>query len=72
MLVLKRKTGERIRIELDPTLDPATPVSELFNGSGIEIVVTHVSALCVKLGIQADARLVILRDELTSEPRQAC
>jgi len=71
MLVLKRKTGERIRIELDPTLDPATPVSELFSGSGIEIVVTHVSTLCVKLGIRADARLLILRDELLPEHRRA-
>ena len=71
MLVLKRKPGERIRIELDPALDPATPVSELFSGSGIEIVVTHVNALCVKLGIQADPRLIILREELVSEHRSA-
>lgn len=64
MLLLKRKTGERIRIELDPLLDPATPVGDLFKGGGIDIVVTQVSAAHVKLGIEADPRLVILRDEL--------
>ena len=64
MLVLKRKEGERIRIELDPLLDPATPVGELFKGRGIEIVVTQVSGAQVKLGIEADSRLLILRGEL--------
>ncbi|MFP5348734.1 MAG: carbon storage regulator [Gammaproteobacteria bacterium] len=64
MLVLKRKTGERIRIELDPRLNPATPVGELFRDRAIEIVVSQANAMYVKLGIDADPRLLILRDEL--------
>ena len=64
MLILKRKLGERVRIELDPRLDPATPVSALFEQGGIEIVVSEVHSQYVKLGIEADPRLVILRDEL--------
>lgn len=64
MLILKRKAGERIRIELDPQLDPATPIGELFRDRAIEILVTQIDAACVKLGIDADARLLILRDEL--------
>lgn len=64
MLILKRKAGERIRIELDPQLDPATPIGELFRDRAIEILVTQIDAVCVKLGIDADARLLILRDEL--------
>lgn len=64
MLVLKRKAGERIRIELDPRVPHATPVGELFGGNGIEIVVTEARSTRVKLGIEADSRLLILRDEL--------
>lgn len=71
MLMLKRKEGERIRIELDPTVDPATPVGDLFAGGGIEIVVTQISVAHVKLGIDADARLLILRDELVPQ-QKAC
>ena len=66
MLILKRRVGERIRIELDPRVDRATPAGELFEGKGIEIVVTAVHGLHVKLGIDADLRLVILRAELSS------
>lgn len=64
MLVLKRKVGERVRIELDPQLDRATPVGDLFGAHGIEIIVTEARATHVKLGIEADSRLLILRDEL--------
>jgi len=64
VLVLKRKAGERIRIDLDPGLDPATPIGELFRDRAIEIVVSQVNAVYVKLGIDADPRLRILRDEL--------
>lgn len=68
MLVLKRKPGERIYIELDPGLDPATPVGDLFGKRGIEILVTQVNASCAKVGIEADPRLVILRGELRHRP----
>lgn len=64
MLVLKRKSGERIRIEPDPCLSPATPIGELFRDGAIEIVVSDVNAMYVKIGIDADPRLLILRDEL--------
>jgi len=64
VLVLKRRVGERVRIELDPQLDRATPVGDLFGTHGIEIVVTEARSTHVKLGIEADPRLLILRDEL--------
>lgn len=64
MLVLKRKAGERIRIGLAPDLDPSTPVGDVFQGGAIEVVVSRIDASAVRLGIDADRRLLILRAEL--------
>ena len=64
MLVVTRKQGERVRIELNPSFDPSTPVGELFIGGPIEVVVTRVTGSNVRLGIRAHPALLILRDEL--------
>ncbi len=67
MLVLTRKPGQSIMIEPDATLDLRTPIGELFRAGPIEVVVTHVNHLQVKVGIHAHPRLQILREELVRE-----
>lgn len=69
MLVLKRRRGERLHILLDPRLDRATPIGDVFGAHGIEIVVTEARSTHVKLGIEADPRLLILRGELVDPDR---
>jgi sRNA-binding carbon storage regulator CsrA len=64
MLILTRKPGQRIRIVPDPNLDPQTPIAQLFRDGPIEVTIGGIHQRQVKLGIQADARLLILRDEL--------
>ena len=64
MLVLTRKVGERLFIELAPGVDPATPVGEFFRRGPVEIVVTRITSANVRLGIQAHSGLLILRGEL--------
>jgi len=64
MLVLTRGVGEIIRIQLAADVDPEISARELFADGPIEIVVTRVQGAQVKLGIIADKRLLILRDEL--------
>ncbi len=64
MLILTRKSGEAVHIDLMEDLDPRTPVGELFAQGPIEIVVTGVRGEQVKLGLTADPRFRILREEL--------
>ena len=52
MLILTRKPGQLFTIAPDTLLDPTTPVSVLFH-SPIEILVTQVSGIQVKIGVQA-------------------
>jgi sRNA-binding carbon storage regulator CsrA len=68
MLVLTRKPGQAIQIDLMEDLDPRTPVGELFAQGPIEIIVGGIRGDQVKLGINADKRFRILRDELCPEP----
>ncbi len=67
MLVLTRRPGEAIRIAPSKSLDPKTTVAELFAAGPIEVFVGNIEGRQVKIGIQADRRLVILRDELVDE-----
>ncbi len=67
MLILTRKRGELITIRYDLALDPATPVGDLFVDGPIEIGVVRVYGSNVKIGIQADPRLHILRAELADK-----
>ncbi len=68
MLVLTRKPGQAIQIDLMEDLDPRTPVGELFVTGPIEIIIGGRRGDQVKLGISADKRFRILRDELCPEP----
>jgi len=64
MLVLTRKPGESIRIAPSASLDPETTAGELFAAGPIEVHVGRIEGENVRLGIQADLRLVILRNEV--------
>jgi sRNA-binding carbon storage regulator CsrA len=64
MLVLTRRSGQSVRLAPDPALDPATPISELFRDGPIHIHVYHMEGGRIRLGIEADPGIVILRDEL--------
>ncbi len=64
MLILTRKVGHAVHIDLVEDLDPRTPVGELFSQGPIEIVVTGIRGEQVKLGLTADPRFRILREEL--------
>ena len=69
MLVLTRGVGEIIKIQLAADVDPGIPARELFANGPIEIVLTQVHGAQVKLGIIADKRLLILRDELCQKEK---
>lgn len=64
MLLLKRKPGETFIIIPAATLDPLTPIKDLFGAGPIEIQIRQVDGVQVKVGIKADQRFVILREEL--------
>jgi len=68
MLILTRRPGQRVIIDLDETVDPNTRAGELFAGGPVQILVTHVQGTQVKLGITAHPNLSILRDELFHYP----
>lgn len=64
MLVLTRKPGESVMIDLMKDIDPRTPVRMLFARGAIEVTVIGVHGRQVKLGIDADMGFRILREEL--------
>lgn len=64
MLVLARKSGETIRIDLMEGVDPHTPVGELFAAGAIEVTIASIKGTQVKIGIQAEQRFRVLRGEL--------
>ncbi len=64
MLILTRKPGQAVQIDLMADLDPRTPIGELFAQGPIEIVVTGIRGEQVKLGLTADPCFRILREEL--------
>ena len=69
MLILTRKPGQVVRIDLMENLDPKTPVGDLFVGGPIQVVITSVNGMQVKLGLNADPRFLILRGELLTAVR---
>jgi len=72
MLILTRKPGQVVTIDLREDVDLKTPVGELFAQGSIEVMVTAVNGAQVKLGIRADPRFLILRKELSvREPEVA-
>ena len=70
MLILTRKAGQVLKVAPHESVDPATPIGELFQDGPIEIVVTKIQGTQVRLGINAHASFLVLRDELTN-PRAA-
>lgn len=64
MLVLARKSGEMIRIDLMEGVDPRTPLGDLFAAGSIEITIASIKGTQVKIGIQAEQRFRVLRGEL--------
>jgi sRNA-binding carbon storage regulator CsrA len=69
MLILTRKPGQCIHIAPHESLDPATPVGELFREGPIAVMVTQVEGGQVKLGIQAHRGFLILRDDAAGRSR---
>jgi len=64
MLVLTRKAGEAVTIEIDRSVDPKTTVGAVLDGQPVTIWVSQIKGGQVKLGVEAPPSLVILRDEL--------
>jgi sRNA-binding carbon storage regulator CsrA len=64
MLILTRKPSQSLSIHPQPTLDPHTPVEQLFEAGPIRVQVLGVQGSQVRLGVVAHAGLSILRAEL--------
>ena len=64
MLVLTRRPGESILIDIPEDLDPNTPVSELFANGPMEVRILSRKASSVRIGIDAPEDLEIMRSEL--------
>ena len=64
MLILSRKTGQSVIIQPDESLDPETPIKELFRDGPIEVVVRKAGQNQISMYIQADLGFSILRREL--------
>jgi sRNA-binding carbon storage regulator CsrA len=64
MLILTRKPGQSLSIHPHPTLDPGTPVEQVFADGPIRVQVLRVQGPQVRLGVAAPAGLCVLRDEL--------
>lgn len=64
MLILTRRVGEALMIDLQATTDPGTPAAELFAAGPIVVTVTASKGTQVRIGIQADRRFRILRSEV--------
>jgi sRNA-binding carbon storage regulator CsrA len=65
MLLIKRKPGEAFLIQPADTLDPRTPIQDLFGSGPIKIQIRQINGIQVKVGIRADERFAIIREELT-------
>lgn len=66
MLILTRKPGQSLSVHPHPTLNPGTPVEQLFARGPIHVQVVRVQGTQVSLGVAAHAGFCILRDELRS------
>ena len=63
MLIVTRKPGQVVRIELAADTDPATPIGEILAEGAIEVIVAQVRGSYVKLGVSAPLTLAIRRAE---------
>ncbi|MDA8362235.1 MAG: carbon storage regulator [Gammaproteobacteria bacterium] len=64
MLILSRRPGQSFHIFPSPQLTPDTPVEMVFGSAPIEITVTRVLGMQVRLGISTHPQLIVLRREL--------
>ena len=64
MLIFTRNPGQSLTVCPHPTLDPGTPVEQLFAGGSIQMQVLRVQGPRVYLGVAAPCGLCIARDEL--------
>ncbi len=64
MLVLTRKSGESILIRLSDEVDPDTPVRDLFQKGPIRIQLLNRQDRSHRIGIEAPAEFVALREEI--------
>ena len=64
MLILTRHPGQSLSLHPHPTLDPGTPVEQLFAEGPIRVQVLRVTGPQVRLGVAAPAGLCIRREEL--------
>lgn len=66
MLIITRKAGQVICLELDSETDPSTPVGDVFADGAIEIIVGLVRGSYVRLGVSAPPTVAIVRKEIKS------
>jgi len=66
MLVLSRRVGEKIVIDLARDTDRDLPAHRLFERGPLEIQITQIHGSQVRIGLVVDGRLRILRSELRS------
>ncbi len=64
MLIFARQPGQSLSIHPHPTLDPGTPVEQVFADGPIRVQVLRVQGSQVHLGVAAPAGLCILQEEL--------
>jgi sRNA-binding carbon storage regulator CsrA len=66
MLILTRQPGQSLSIHPQPSLDPGTPVEQLFEAGLICVQVLGVQGPQVRLGVDAPVGFCILHEELRS------
>ena len=66
MLIFTRHPGQSLSLHPHPTLDPGTPVEQVFAGGLIQVQVLGVRGAQVHLGVAAPSGLCIVREELRS------
>jgi len=63
MLTFTRKKGESIILNLDPTLDPDTPIGEVLSYP-VQIKIDKTSLGSTKISINAPRAILVMRSEL--------
>lgn len=64
MLILTRRFGESLMIDLEPGTDPTTLASSLFAAGPIIITAFGVRGSQIKIGVAANKVVRVLRQEL--------
>ena len=63
MFIITRTKGQAIRIQLDPKVDPATPVGEVFADGAIEVMVAQIQESYIRLGVTVPLCFAIVRTD---------